>query len=256
MLLPCEPTCWLGFSSGTCCPAPRQARTDYSFPRDQQVRTWFGSAQDMEGCPYSAPLDVPLLWFVNVSNVRSNLSRLIWCSSTQNWFPLRSLFIDKDDDVTLSLLLMCWSCEIPYEVSLLTWGGGCWWRICDSAAWSRRISSSINRICHDHWVLYKNGRRSNRLSSGRIIFGVVGGGQGRHFVPVDWVGTEEAFNFLCHVYGRVVVAPSVDEFAEHAVRTAAGYLPKTTEHGEFVIGHTHVLLPTKTASQLFVNQTR
>ena len=107
------------------------------------------------GVPLLCALKLPRLKFDSVSTVLSSLSRLVWCtsSSEHDWLPDRSLFV-KTSDVNPSLPLI-WSCKLPNTVSSLAWRWGCWWRNCEvsAACWSRRISSSISRICHGQWML-------------------------------------------------------------------------------------------------------
>ena len=47
---------------------------------------------------------------------------------------------------------------------------------------------------------------------------------------------------MTHLRGAQCLPPGVDEFTEHAVRTALGDLPQPAHHRQLCVGHSHVRL--------------
>lgn len=76
---------------------------------------------------------------------------------------------------------------------------------------------------------------------GAISFSMIGRSQYCHFVAVDRVEIEKAFNLIGNLFGWEV-GPVKEEPLEHAQRTAPAYLAKFAELVELVIAHTHFYL--------------
>lgn len=73
-----------------------------------------------------------------------------------------------------------------------------------------------------------------------IGLGMVCWRQGRHLVSVDRVIEKEPLDLDRNLGHFETIAPKVDQFGEHGVRTTLVHLPQSAKLGQLVVGHAHI----------------